>query len=163
MVVQDCVQLAFDSLQEWRHHHLSGQPVPVLGHSHSEYLEGTSRVSVCPHCPWPWAALRRAWLHPLSYLLQLFTYTDKIPLGFSSKERCSTPLIVFVALCWILPSSSTSFFPQKHNSSEWDTVPSETTILRILYQEEIYLVIKPWNQLSNQESAATRLLLGTST
>ena len=33
---QDCVQTAFDYLQEWRLHNLSGQLVPVLRHPHSE-------------------------------------------------------------------------------------------------------------------------------
>lgn len=62
LVVQDCIQLALGSLQEWRHHNTSG-----LGHSHSECSEGTSCASVCACCPWPchWAPLRRAWLHPL--------------------------------------------------------------------------------------------------
>jgi len=34
--VQDHVQAVFEYLQGWRLHHLPGQPVPVLGHSHSE-------------------------------------------------------------------------------------------------------------------------------
>ena len=35
-VAQDCVQMAFEYLQGWRLHNLSGQPVPVLSHPHSE-------------------------------------------------------------------------------------------------------------------------------
>jgi len=33
---QEHVQMAFAYLQGWRLHHLSGQPVAVLGHPHSE-------------------------------------------------------------------------------------------------------------------------------
>ena len=35
-VAQACVHMAFKYLQEWRLHNLPGQPVPVLGHPHSE-------------------------------------------------------------------------------------------------------------------------------
>jgi len=35
-VAQVCVQMAFEHLQGWRLHNLSGRPVPVLGHPHSE-------------------------------------------------------------------------------------------------------------------------------
>jgi len=35
-VAQDHVQMAFEYLQGWRLHNISGQPVPVLGHPHSE-------------------------------------------------------------------------------------------------------------------------------
>ena len=35
-VAQDCIQMAFQYLQGWRLHNLSGQPVPVLGHSPSK-------------------------------------------------------------------------------------------------------------------------------
>ena len=35
-VVHDRVQMAFDHLQGWWHHNLSGEPVPVLSHSHSK-------------------------------------------------------------------------------------------------------------------------------
>ena len=33
---QDHVQIAFEYLQGWRLHNLSGQPVPVLGHPHNK-------------------------------------------------------------------------------------------------------------------------------
>jgi len=33
LVAQDHVQVAFDCLQEWRLHNLSGQPVAVFTHS----------------------------------------------------------------------------------------------------------------------------------
>ena len=36
LVAQEHVQMAFEHLQGWRLHNLSGQPVPVLGHPHSE-------------------------------------------------------------------------------------------------------------------------------
>ena len=35
-VASDHVQIAFEYLQGWRLHNLSGQPVPVLGHPHSK-------------------------------------------------------------------------------------------------------------------------------
>ena len=34
LVAQDHVQTAFEYLQGWRIHNLSGQPVPVLSHPH---------------------------------------------------------------------------------------------------------------------------------
>jgi len=36
LVAQDSVCMAFKHLQGWRLHSHSGQPVPVLGHPHSE-------------------------------------------------------------------------------------------------------------------------------
>lgn len=98
---RNCVQLVFDSLQEWRHRNLSGQPVPVLGHSPSECLEGTSVFQCVPVAPGPATGHHREGpgsIH-LAYLLQLLAYTDKIPLSLPSKERCSSPLIIFVGYC----------------------------------------------------------------
>jgi len=65
------VQTAFEYLQRWRLHNLSRQPVPVLGHPHSEKafpdIQRKHLVSVCALCLWSchWAGLKRAWLHPL--------------------------------------------------------------------------------------------------
>ena len=36
MVAQDHAQMAFEYLQGWRLHNLTGQPVPVLSHPHGE-------------------------------------------------------------------------------------------------------------------------------
>ena len=55
--------------------------LPSMGKSVSWCSEGTSCFSVCTHCLWSchWAPLRRARPHPLSTLLQVFVYTDAIP------------------------------------------------------------------------------------
>ena len=37
-LAQDRAQTAFEYLQGWRLHNLSGQPVPGLGHRHSEIV-----------------------------------------------------------------------------------------------------------------------------
>jgi len=96
-------------------HSLSVQPVPVLGHPHSEkcFLSSSriSRVSVCAHCLWShhWAPVQRVWLCPLCTLPLYICMDFKIPLSllfsrlnspsslsFSSYERCSSPLIIYM-------------------------------------------------------------------
>lgn len=113
-VVQDCVQLDFDSIQEWRHHNLSRQPMPVLGHSHSEGSEGAACAPLCAPGPATGHHQEEPGSIHSSCLLQLFTDTDKSPLSLFSKER------VPHHLCDSLldfASSSTTFFTEKHNSS----------------------------------------------
>lgn len=68
-------------------------------------------------CPFPWASLRRLWLHllsssslfPIRYFYTLlrsslsflfFRMNNPGSLSFSLYVRCSSALIIFVALCW---------------------------------------------------------------
>jgi len=56
-VAQDHLQMAFEYPQGWRLHRLSGQPVPGLGHPHSETVFPdiqTSHVSACVSFLWSW-------------------------------------------------------------------------------------------------------------
>lgn len=45
---QDCAQAAFESLQGWRLHNLSGQPVPVLGPTELDSLPLQVAISSGP-------------------------------------------------------------------------------------------------------------------
>jgi len=167
LVVQDPVQLAFDYLQGWRLHDFSGQPVPVLGHLHSEkvFPDVQKEPPVFGLCPLPLILLLGTTVKSLSssslHSPSIFVYTAEIllsllfsrlnspsSLSLSSQERCSTPFSIFVGLHWTFSSSSVSLSTGEPSSSEEDTVPSETTILGTLYQEEIYSVIKSWNSIS---------------
>lgn len=53
LVAQDRVQMALGYLQGWQLQHLPGEPVPVLGHPHSEKVfpalrQGLMCFSSCP-------------------------------------------------------------------------------------------------------------------
>lgn len=118
--------------------------MPVLGHSHSEGSEGAACAPLCAPGPATGHHQEEPGSIHSSCLLQLFTDTDKSPLSLFSKE---SPLITFVTLCEILPVALQLSLP-KSTIPQWDTPPSETTILSILYQAVIYLVIKTWNNIS---------------
>lgn len=81
LVVQDHVQTAFESLQVWRLHKLSGQTVPVLTYcaSHSFLMTPTAYQFV-PITSFP--VTRHYWKEPSSILfapfLQIFTQIDKL-------------------------------------------------------------------------------------
>lgn len=53
LVAQYCVQTASGSCQGWRHHSISGQPVPVLSNPHSEtgFLVLRRNLLSCAVCP----------------------------------------------------------------------------------------------------------------
>lgn len=78
----DHVQMAFDSLQGWRLHYFSGQPVPLLSHSHSKKSCSLHSRGIW-FCLWSchWASLGRAWI--LLPFLDVFIYIDDIPLEHS--------------------------------------------------------------------------------
>jgi len=85
-VAQGCVQTAFEYLQGWRLHNLSGQPVPVLGHPDSKKVFPDVQrqppvFQLVPIASGP--GTRHHWKEPGSVLfalsLQVFIYIDKIP------------------------------------------------------------------------------------
>lgn len=123
-VAQDCVQVAFEYILEWRLRNLPRQPVPVLGHPSSAEVVPDGRHLLCfslCHCLFSchWASLKRACLH-LLHTLPLGTYWWDPPwtlfsrlnslssLSLSSCERCSSPFIIFAALYWSLSTVSMS-------------------------------------------------------
>lgn len=78
----------------------------------------TFHVPICVHCLWscPWAPLKRIWLPLLCTLYSgvctywwLLSPRKSFPgwivsaLSLSSKERCSNPIIILVALRWTPP------------------------------------------------------------
>ena len=98
-------------------HNLSGQPVTVLSSSQQKRV---SCVSVSAHCLLSclWASQSRARLQLLRILpADICSHWWDPPWAFSSKlkspsslslfsqERCSSPWISFVALCWTLCST----------------------------------------------------------
>ena len=124
-VTQECLQVGSECLQRRKPHNLSGQPIPVFCYPHREEvfscLRGNSYIPVCTHCPLYccWMSLTRAWIHPPDtlYILKNVnevisvsspSYRDPAP-SASPHKRYSTPLIIFMALCWTLSSSSLSF------------------------------------------------------
>ena len=86
LIAQDYVQTAFEYLEEWRYHNLSGHPVLVVSHPHSEkkipYVQRDPPV-------FPWVPIASCpvtgyhWKEPGSILfapsLQVFVYIGKIP------------------------------------------------------------------------------------
>lgn len=121
---QNHVQMAFKFLEEWRLHNLSGQSVPELGHPHSEILfhdvQNLLCFSLCTYCLWSchWLSLKRAWFCPFCTLAPGI-YVSKIApsclfsrlnscLSLSSYQRCSSTVMIFVALFWRLSSTSIS-------------------------------------------------------
>ena len=118
---QDCVYIAFEYLQGGSFHSLPGQPVPVLGHPHSKkcFLIFRGNIPCFSLCSLPLdlslgtteKSLALSSLHlPFSYLYMLTRSPWAFsPLGWtvtalspSSQERCSRPLIIFMALCGTL-------------------------------------------------------------
>jgi len=84
--LQPTVQTAFEYLKGWRHHNLSGQPAPVLGHPHNKKVfSGVQREATVfqyvpiVSCPVP----GHHWKKPDSVLfapsLQVFMHIDKVP------------------------------------------------------------------------------------
>lgn len=71
-----------------------------------------------PTPSWHWAPLESAWLHLFAPFINIFIDTDEIPsvllssrtsfLNLSSYVRCSSLLIIYVALHWTLSSMSIS-------------------------------------------------------
>jgi len=110
-VAQDRIQAAFEYLQGWRLHHLSGHPVPGLSHHHSvKVFPDVQReppvsqfvpIASCPvtgHC----------WKEPGSVLcapsLQLFVYVDEVRLRLLI-SRCSNPFVILVDFLQSVPIS----------------------------------------------------------
>lgn len=99
---QDYIQVAFEDLQNWRLHGLSGQPVPVLHHLHSmEVLPGVwlgpPVFQLVPGAVCPGAG--HHWKEPGSVLfapsLLVFVHVDKIPFSLPCpwlNSRGSQPL-----------------------------------------------------------------------
>ena len=85
-IAQDCVQMAFEYLQGWRLHKVCGQPVPLLGHPHSEKVFPHVQeeppvfhfvpIASCPVTGHLWKEAGSVFLSPS---LQIFMYTDKFP------------------------------------------------------------------------------------
>lgn len=116
---QGHVDSGFRYLQGWRLHSLSAQPVPGCGHPHSNffpyYFYVKCPVFQCmPTVSWLSVGLKEKSLGLSSlHTNQVFIHINKIPLIFfhlnsprflnlSSKERCSSPLIISMALHWTL-------------------------------------------------------------
>lgn len=76
-VAQDHLQMAFEDLQRWRLHHVSGQAVPGLSHSHS--TEVFPDVPVCAHClcSWHWEPLEEPGSILCAPSLYIFTGVDE--------------------------------------------------------------------------------------
>jgi len=82
--------MAFKYLQGWRLHNLSGQPVPVLSHPHSEKVfpdvqREPSVFQFVPIASCPVTRHHRKEPGSIPFLspLQVFRYIDKIPLETS--------------------------------------------------------------------------------
>ena len=117
-VVQDHVQRAFNYLQGWRLHNLSGHPVPVLGHLHSEkgFLDIQREPPVFQFLLIASGPVTgHHWKEPGSVTFSpsplVFTFFKK---SFASRHicfsyiRCSSPLIILMARYWFLSSMSMS-------------------------------------------------------
>lgn len=73
-------QVGFECLERWRLHNVSGQPVPVLRHTHSSSCSfGTSCVPVGARCPCP-AGHHQNEPSPVlwTFTLQIFMNSDEI-------------------------------------------------------------------------------------
>lgn len=86
-----------------------------------------------------WAAVKRAWLHPLYIFLQVFVYSDDIhhaisllqpeqpqlSHSLSSQYRCSSPFTILMALHWTV--SVGSCLSCKEDSRMWHNTPGVTS------------------------------------
>lgn len=92
-VAQDSAQLHFECLQGWRHHRLSGQPVPPSQKkwffSHVQMDTPVFQFVLSCH----WVPLRRV------CLCFLHSSNSSRSLSLSLYERSSSSLIIFMALC----------------------------------------------------------------
>ena len=129
------VQIAFEYLHGWKLYNLPGHPVLVLGHRHGKkcllmFRGNLLYFSLCPlavvlSLSTMEKSLAPSSLHPpFRYLLTLmrphwaFSSPDRtVPaLSLSSVERCSRPLIIFMALHWTLSSMSMSLLHWRAHS-----------------------------------------------
>lgn len=108
---QDQVQTASEDLQGWELNNFwaacASAPSPGQHRRAAWWLDRTSWVPVCAHCP----PMSRALLHLVGPLLQAFTDITKTPLSLlffrldslsslslCSQDRCSRPFTILVAL-----------------------------------------------------------------
>ena len=84
---QGPIQTGLECLQRWVIHSFSGQPVSVPHHLLIKIFEY-------------WKAAVRS---PQSFLFSRLNKPNS--LSFSTEERCSSPLIIFVALLWTAPTA----------------------------------------------------------
>lgn len=103
--------MAFEYIQEQRHHSLCGQPILLLSQSEVMLPDAQEEPLVFQWCPVPGQHRKEAVSVLFAPSLQVFMYIDEIPLtlpffrlhypsspSLSSYERCSGPLTIFVAL-----------------------------------------------------------------
>lgn len=83
-----------------------------------------------------WAPVKTSWLCPLYGLSQVFIHIDEISLNFpffglrnpntlrlSSRDKYSSPTIVFVALCWMLSTLTSNEQPRTEHSTPGGVLP----------------------------------------
>ncbi|KAK4815157.1 hypothetical protein QYF61_017598 [Mycteria americana] len=96
-VAQSPVQPGLERFQGWGISHLSGQPGPVFHHPQHK--------TCLPYAPFKdRKAARRS---PRSRLFSRLNNPNSLSLSY--QERCSIPLIIFVALLWTRSHRSMSF------------------------------------------------------
>lgn len=71
-IAQDCIRIILEYFQWGWLNNLSGQPVPVISHTHSKgvllHVQVELPLSACCLSPYCLALLSRAWVHPLDIL-----------------------------------------------------------------------------------------------
>lgn len=144
LVTQVCVHTAFEHPQGWRLQNLSGQPVWVLDHPHSQKVFPDawsvpmfhfvpSASAPATGCFWEEHFCTPSPLHPS---LQVLICIVEMPLSLlfrlnspsspscSSQERCSSSFTIVVSLCWTLPSVTVFRGVQTWTQCSWFGLPS---------------------------------------
>lgn len=141
--------MAFEYLQEWKLHNFPWQPVPVLsppwnGKVFPDVQREQSASQFVPFASGPvtghhWEVLAPSSLHPCIRCLYtwvrhslclLFSKLNRpSSLSFSSYHTCSSPFIIFMALCWSLSSMSMSLIlgslrtARVTSADQWEGTP----------------------------------------
>ena len=94
---QDCLLLGFEHLQEWRHHNLSGQHVPMFNHPCDKkkiFLTFKWNFLCFRWCTLPLVlSLGRVWLSLLCFVLSgVYIHWQNLPWAFSSRAVTAPPI-----------------------------------------------------------------------
>lgn len=108
--------MAFDYLQGWRLHNIPGQPMPVLSHPHRVFRVFQFVPVVSGPVPGNhWEESGSLFLHlpfrnsytlmkfPMSFFFSRLKSPSSLSLSLY-RARCSSPLIIFIALHWTFSS-----------------------------------------------------------